>query len=137
MPNSKLSSRAATVLVVDDEELVGELLQDMLRLMGYAPTYCASPHDALEMIESESFDLVLSDYRMPQMSGQEFYDEVRARNPSVAGRMIFLTGDAAADDTQFFLRSTGNTHLAKPFHFNKIKQTLDEAIERQAQGLAA
>ena len=132
-PNRIPAPAAATVLVVDDEELVGELLQDMLRLMGYAPRYCASPVRALEIIEEEEFDLILSDYRMPQMSGQDFYLEVQARKPQAANRMIFLTGDVASHDTQFFLQSTGNLHLAKPFHFNKVKATLEEAIERQAQ----
>jgi CheY-like chemotaxis protein len=125
------------VLIVDDEVMVGELLQDMLRLMGYTPEYCISPVEALERIERERFDLILSDYRMPEMDGQDFYRQVRQTDPSSASRMIFLTGDAACDETQFFLRSTGNTHLAKPFHFNKVKQTLDEEIERHSQRLAA
>lgn len=123
-------SPSRRVLIVDDEPLVGELLQEILKIFGYAPVYCSAPDAALAMLQEESFDLLLLDCRMPAMSGAQFFEWVRSTNPDLAGRVVFLTGDTHSDDTQFLLRSTGSLHLGKPFQFESIKAVLEEALQR-------
>ena len=127
----------ARILVLDDEALVGELLQDILGLLGYRARHCASPLRALELLETEFFDLVISDFRMPQMSGEEFRAQAVAMNPALADRIIFITGDAMSDNTQYFFKTTKSPHLSKPFHFESIKQIIEQALERNAVGAAA
>lgn len=129
------SVSAARILVVDDEPMVGELLHDMLRLLGYEVEFCTSPSRALDILASSYFDLVLSDFCMPQMSGQEFFDQATAANESLTRRIIFITGDAESEETRFFLKSTSSLHLSKPFQFAEIKDMIEQALRTTAPAL--
>jgi DNA-binding response OmpR family regulator len=129
------SKAPARILIVDDEPMVGELLQDLIRIFGHEPDYCPSPHVALEKAGRENFDLVLLDCRMPAMSGEEFFNALADSRPDLAGRVVFLTGDAHRSETKIFLHSTGSMHLAKPFRFETIKGVIDAALEKAAAGL--
>jgi CheY-like chemotaxis protein len=131
MGNHHKTLEAPSILILDDEAMVRELLHDMLDLLGCRATVCASPLQALEILESKSFDLILSDFRMPHLTGQEFYDEAVGRDPELASRIIFLTGDACDFETQFFLRTTGSLHLAKPFQFASLKLIIEQALKRK------
>lgn len=123
-------SRNAEILILDDEKAIAELLGEMLHLLGYSTTLCQSGHDALELVNRHDFDLVISDYRMPRMNGQEFYQLAVEKKPELASRVIFLTGDVVNEDTQAFLRSTGNPHLSKPFQLARIEQIVAEVLQR-------
>lgn len=117
--------------------MVGELLFDLLGLLGYQPEYCDSPIRALELLETTNYDLVVSDYRMPEMTGQEFYDRAVGQDAALARRIIFLTGDTVSDETEFFFRSTGSTHLSKPFQFEKVKAVIEEVLEKNAAAIVS
>jgi signal transduction histidine kinase/ActR/RegA family two-component response regulator len=123
-------SRSAEILILDDEKAIAELLGEMLNMLGYSTTLCQSGHEALELVERHDFDLVISDYRMPRMNGQEFYQLAVEKKPELAPRVIFLTGDVVNEDTQAFLRSTGNPHLSKPFQLARIEQIVAEVLQR-------
>jgi len=118
----------AQVLVLDDEKSIAELLCEMLSVLGHHPTLCLAPTAALELIAQRDFDLIISDFRMPVMNGEEFYRQVLAKNPALARRIIFLTGDVANEETQQFLISTGNPHLGKPFHLEMIENIVSDAL---------
>ena len=135
MSHQKTSERPR-ILILDDEPMVGELLHDMLGLFGYSASSCTSPARALELLEHEKFDLILSDYQMPQMSGQEFYDRALELDPALGNRIVFITGDAANEDTNFFLKSTGTAHLAKPFQLATMKTVIEDTLEKN-RSLAA
>lgn len=120
----------ARILVLDDDPTIAELLGEMIGLLGYSPTLCNSGPDALEMIGRREFDVIISDFRMPKMNGQEFYYEAVRRRPALAPRIVFLTGDVVNDETQAFLKSTGNPHLSKPFQLARVEQTLAEVLRR-------
>lgn len=123
---------SARILVLDDEAAIAELLSEMLQLLGHRPTVCTAPQAALDQLETESFDLVLSDFRMPGMDGREFYGRVREKNPRLADRIIFLTGDVVNDETQGFLEGIGNPHLPKPFQLNRIAETISAVLGKTA-----
>jgi CheY-like chemotaxis protein len=120
----------AQILVLDDEKSIAELLCEMLSMLGHHPTLCLNPPQALELIETRNFDLILSDFRMPFMNGQEFYQRVAEKNQSVANRIIFLTGDVVNEETQSFLKSTGNPHLAKPFQLANLQVVIAETLAK-------
>ncbi len=103
----------------------------MLSLLGYSVTLCHSAPAALELFEQHEFDMVLSDFRMPKMNGQEFYQQAILKKPHLKRRIVFLTGDVVNEDTQAFLRSTGNPHLAKPFQLARVEQTVAEVLQRE------
>jgi signal transduction histidine kinase/ActR/RegA family two-component response regulator len=124
----------AQILILDDEESIAELLGEMLGLLGYSTTLSHSGPDALQLLEQRDFDLIISDFRMPKMNGQEFYQRAIQRKPALARRIIFLTGDVVSEDTQGFLQSTGNPHLSKPFQLARVEQTVAQVLESQAAG---
>jgi CheY-like chemotaxis protein/two-component sensor histidine kinase len=105
----------ARVLVVDDEPVLGELLAELLSSLGHSAVTCTSALTALDLLATQRFDVILSDYRMPRMNGREFYERVRAREPDLARRIVFVTGDVINQETRAFLEAVGNAHLAKPF----------------------
>ena len=115
---------SAHILVLDDEPTIAELLGEMLGLLGYSTTLCHSAPDALQLLAQRDFDLIISDFRMPKMNGQEFYRQAIQMRPKLARRILFLTGDVVSEDTQAFLQSTGNLHLSKPFRLVCVEQAV-------------
>ena len=124
-PNHLPSGR---ILILDDEPLLAEMLAEILDLIGCSSTFCHSATEALKLLEKENFDLIISDFKMPGMNGQQFYEAVKQKKPEVAQRIMFMTADMKSDEMQAFLRATGNAHLEKPFTLNSVKQTVLEAL---------
>jgi CheY-like chemotaxis protein len=69
------------ILVVDDDEMLCRLACDILRTEGYHAVPATSAAQALEAFEQEEFDLLVTDFRMPGMSGVELAQAIRGRNP--------------------------------------------------------
>lgn len=107
--------RPARVLVVDDEPGIAELLQDLLEAAGHAVTTASSGAEALQCLQAEPFDLIVSDLRMPDIDGAALWREVSARQPALARRMLFVTGDSLSQDARRFLDAAGCPSLDKPF----------------------
>jgi CheY-like chemotaxis protein len=122
------SSSGAKVLVLDDEKCIAELLSEMLRLLGFSPTTCYSPVTALEILAQQEFDVVLSDFRMPQMNGDEFFRRAVAANPTLNSRIVFLTGDIMTEETQRLLSGKRSRHLSKPFDMATVQQVISEVV---------
>jgi len=123
--------KSAKILVLDDEKGISDLLCEMLGILGHQATACLSAPHALELIETRSFDAILSDYRMPVMNGEEFYRCLTLKNPALAQRVIFLTGDVMNQETQSFLESIGNPHISKPFQLAHIQTVLNEVLSKE------
>ncbi|MBU6400164.1 MAG: response regulator [Verrucomicrobia bacterium] len=121
----------AHVLVLDDEGMVARTIGELLGLRGYRTTVCDSARQALELVAHRDFDLVLSDYRMPFMSGKEFFLAVTRLKPALAKRFIFLTGDAVGEETRAFLETAGAAYLAKPFHLATLDQLVVNLLRAQ------
>ena len=120
---------SAHILVLDDEPTIAELLGEMLGLLGHKTTLCHSAADALQLLAQRDFDLIISDFRMPKMNGQEFYRQAIQLKPELARRILFLTGDVVNEETQAFLQSTGNPHLSKPFQFARIEHIVAHVLQ--------
>jgi two-component system NtrC family sensor kinase len=128
--------KSPRILILDDDNAVGELLGEMISMLGYRPTSCEDPTLALNMIDRQPFDAIISDFRMPGLDGREFYRQLRIRHPSLARRIIFLTGDPHAEEIQTFLSTTGNSCLAKPFRLSAIEALLLDTLHRPESDLA-
>jgi CheY-like chemotaxis protein len=81
------------VLIVDDEIEVGELIHESLQGLFAVTDLHLDGTAALRAVEQHRYDLVLSDLRMPGMSGIEFYDHIVRADPALARRFIFISGD--------------------------------------------
>lgn len=119
------------VLVVDDDLQIAELLGDILAIDGHAVDHAANGRLALEKVSAVSYDLILTDMKMPELDGPGLYHEVENRWPELARRFVFLTGDAYAQVAKDFLDLTGAPTLQKPFRLDDalvvIRRALREA----------
>jgi CheY-like chemotaxis protein len=86
MPSSSFPQRR--ILVVDDEPLVCEAVEMMLRFDGHEVITTGSGKEALAMLEREKFDVVITDFAMPGMKGDELAATIKARNPAQPVVMI-------------------------------------------------
>ena len=112
------------VLVVDDEASVRVALQRYLSGRGHEVETTASGREALARMREDAFDAVIIDMRMPDLSGEQLFGELKARDPSYADRVIFTTGQLVDDTVRNFLSSTGRPCVPKPFEFSAFDQVL-------------
>ena len=112
------------VLVVDDEASVRVALQRYLSSRGHEVETTASGKEALARMREDAFDAVIIDMRMPDLSGEQLFGELKARDPSYADRVIFTTGQLVDDSVRGFLASTGRPCVPKPFEFSAFDQVL-------------
>ena len=121
---------ALNVLVVDDEEPVVHLIARLLRDLGHRATLVTSGEDALKALGSGPFDLMLCDVKMPGMSGFELVEAMRKREPALAERVIFITGDTLSLGTRSQLEQNGNMFLPKPFSLDQLEAMLHSLVRR-------
>jgi two-component system, NtrC family, sensor kinase len=112
------------VLVIDDEASVRVALQRYLSSRGHEVETTASGKEALARMREDAFDAVIVDMRMPDLSGEQLFHELQARDPSYAERVIFTTGQLVDDSVRSFLASTGRPCVPKPFEFGAFDQVL-------------
>ena len=127
------TSGVTRILIVDDEPCIADLLFEMLEILGYAPTKCCRAQEGLELLQQQDFDVVLSDFRMPQMNGDIFFRNAIARNASLKARFVFLTGDTVSEAASSFLLEHGCRHLCKPFDIASVEQVITEVVSEHAR----
>jgi two-component system NtrC family sensor kinase len=101
-------------------------------MMGFHSTVCTSPKEALNCADRQPVTLVFSDFRMPELNGEQFYRQLVARHPELANRVVFLTGDAESPDSQTFFSRTGVPHLDKPCSLELLGQVIRERLPAAA-----
>ena len=118
------------VLVVDDEVSIRLLLHDILRLDHHSVALASSGIEAADLVERERFDVIITDLKMPGMDGASFYRQVRQRDPALARRIIFITGDTVSPDTRAFLQRVSNPVLAKPFKIGPLRDAIEAVLSQ-------
>ncbi|MHB1292358.1 MAG: HD domain-containing phosphohydrolase [Sulfuricella sp.] len=120
----------ATILFVDDETNILSALKRLFRPLGYRIITAESGAAGLQVFEKNAIDLVISDMRMPEMSGAEFLEKVRAKWPDAV--RILLTGYADVTSTIAAInKGEIYRYIAKPWDDNDIVLTVKHALERK------
>lgn len=109
-------SQRCSLLIVDDEPGVRRSAGLCFERRGHRVAEAASGFEALRLLERADFDVVLLDLRMPGLSGEEVYRQIRESWPALAGRVIFTTGDVVSAATRRFLDESGAPVFEKPYH---------------------
>ncbi len=117
------------ILVVDDELSMREFLSILLEREGYDVSVAASAAEALRMMESALFDLVLSDVNMPGLSGIELLARIKEKSPETA--VLMLTAFSAAEQAVEAMKLGAYDYIGKPFKNEEIKQLVKNALEKQ------
>lgn len=126
--SASLQKLARKILILDDQAAVADMLSEMVKLIGHETTTENDPQKALRLVEDEAYDVILSDYRMPEMNGREFYSAAVAMRPELAQRIVFLTGDLHCEETRQFLTATGAQSISKPFHLSRVRETISDVL---------
>ena len=108
----------ATILVVDDEAGVRELLGDALRIAGYEPEVASDGVEALTIWKTKSIDLCIVDINMPTMDGFEFVETVRKVDASLP--ILLLSARDASSDVAKGLRFGADDYVRKPFSLEEL-----------------
>ncbi|GEM_PF-1387540 len=113
------------VLVVDDTESVREMLEELLCFHGYHIRFMASDRKALALLEYYALDTVVTDYRMPEMTGKELIRYIREKKPQM--RFIVMTGDdLSVAQWRELIAISAYTILRKPFSEEELARMFDE-----------
>jgi CheY-like chemotaxis protein len=118
----------ARILVIDDERAVRELISDALKIEGHDVHTAENGKEGLDLIGRNRFDLVFCDLRMPEMDGQQLYEEVQRDYPQVLKRIVFVTAQANSSDYGPFLRATGIPVIEKPFTLSQLRQMVGKMV---------
>jgi CheY-like chemotaxis protein len=118
----------ASVLVVEDEVALAAAVSEALKDAGYSVERAADGEEALALVRSQPFDVVICDLKMPRLDGKAFYRTLKAAVPGLARRVIFVTGDVAGTDAEAFLEESKCRWLAKPFRLADLLKVVKEAL---------
>jgi len=119
----------ARVLVVDDEPLVRRSLHRLLASRGHEVVEAASAAEALALLEGRTFDVVLCDLMMPEMTGFELHAVLSETRPEVANRMVFVSGGAVTEQARAFVEHPGRRVLEKPFDVALVLEAVAAALD--------
>jgi CheY-like chemotaxis protein len=86
----------------------------------------------LQLMAKREYDAILTDLRMPEMDGPEFYRQIEQRWPQRARLVVFITGDALSPTVQTFLAGTGQPYLEKPFVPAEVRKVVQEIVSAAA-----
>ena len=115
------------LLVVDDEASMRELLQILLSKEGYEVDLATSGEEAIDLYHKQEPDVVITDVKMPGMSGLDLIREIRALNPLAA--IIAITAYASADDAVRAMREGAYDYISKPFQVEDLRSVIRNALD--------
>ncbi len=121
----------AKILVVDDELSMRQFLEILLKKEGHEVVCMEEGGQALARFREESFDLVISDIRMPKMDGLELLKKIKEHRPQAA--IIMITAYASPEDAIAAMKSGAYDYLTKPFKLKEIKNVIRNALAKAGE----
>ena len=120
----------ASLVIVDDEKNMTKILSRILELEGYAVRAFNDPKEAFRAIQQETPDLLLSDIRMPGMTGIQLMEKAKDHDPRIP--VIFLTAYGSIEGAVDSLRLGAEDYVAKPFQTDDLLFKIGKALERRS-----
>ena len=117
------------ILVVDDDSLVRRSLCEILTLEGYFCVHVPSGIEALARLSESSFDIIISDMKMPQMDGLELLKRIRADFPNIA--VIMVTGFGSIENAVVAMREGAVDYISKPVIDDEIKMVISRIAQER------
>jgi DNA-binding NtrC family response regulator len=126
MTHADDNNKPLRLLVIDDEPIVGKRLQQVFAKMGFDVETYTSALSAMEAMERDPFDIVVTDLKMEGMDGMEVLERVKERNPDT--KVIIITGYAQLDTASEAFRKGVFDFIAKPFRLDELKRVIVRAM---------
>ena len=127
--NSTNPTNQSTILVVDDERSMRELLDYMLGKEGYTIALAENGRKAVEMIQANEYDLVLTDIRLGDLTGLDVLRAVKEKNPATT--VIMISAYASTETAVEAMNEGAYDYVPKPFDNDELKETIANALERK------
>ena len=127
----RVYTRHGTILIIDDETSLLEFLKQFLTTEGHVVDAVDNANDALTLFKSKTYDLILMDILMPDVSGIELYKKFRRIDKSVDDRVLIMTGDILGKPTKAFLSRTRVPYIEKPFDTDALMIEIDDIMSEK------
>ncbi|MGA7146303.1 MAG: sigma-54 dependent transcriptional regulator [Desulfobacterales bacterium] len=117
------------ILIVDDEQIMCEMLADDLKRHGFQPTWCISSEKALDILKTQSFDVLLADLNLPNMNGIELCERIVANRPDIP--VIVITAFGSMETVIAAIRAGAYDFVNKPIDTEFLVLALDRAVKHR------
>jgi len=114
------------ILIVDDEEIIRNFLYDFLVEEGFEIDKASDGDEAITKIDQFDYDLVVTDIKMPNISGIEVLKAAKLKNPK--RDVIVITGYFSPENEKECLKWGASAYLAKPFHLSKFREIVNKSL---------
>ena len=119
------------ILVVEDEPAISQVCLRTLTSEGFEVEIAVNGIEAQAQLQQrDDYNLILIDIRTPLMNGEQLYQFMQEKHPTLIKRVIFTTGDVMSGDTQSFLELAGRPFLSKPFTPDELKTIVRETLKQ-------
>jgi len=125
--------RGKRILVVDDEKYILDFFVEVFQIYPVDVDTACDGRAAMDMMQLHEYDLIVTDFKMPQMSGRDLFEWIKEHRPHLAQRIVFVTGDTVSPETRSFFESTTNRYLAKPFRIEEVREVVQQTLEAARQ----
>jgi response regulator RpfG family c-di-GMP phosphodiesterase len=119
----------SSILVVDDEEYICDVIKEMLSSEGYRIQTITDPQRSLDVIRTQPVDLVLTDLIMGKISGVDVLNQTMKHHPDAIA--ILMTGQPTIENAVTVLRSGAYDYLVKPFSMDTLRAVIKRGLEKQ------
>ena len=109
-----------SVLVVDDSEIITELISILLDPEGYQLGLVSSAEEAMILIKQQSFDLILMDIEMPEVTGVELLTDMKQQNMLQNTKVLMLTGQTDGEYVEQSMQLGAEGYILKPFDHDEL-----------------
>jgi len=123
--------RGLSALIVDDEDSIREIVQEGLSARGMHVEGAASAEEALLHLAASRYDVVLCDFNLPGLNGEQLFQRLRAHSHASPPRFVFMTGDMLDPALMASFAEKGAHVLQKPFHLAALANLLSELLQPQ------
>jgi CheY-like chemotaxis protein len=127
------------ILVVDDDAVNRDAMRQLLQREGHEVVAVENGLEASQHLDlalraggSKRFDAIITDLQMPRLGGRALYEQMAEREPMLARRFVFVTGDSARAETRQFLDDCGQPAVLKPYELGELMTAVGEVTKKRA-----
>ena len=117
------------ILVVDDEPLIRQSLYEIFRIDGYQSHMAQSGEEALEILDTNKVDIVVTDFKLPKMNGVDLLKSIKEKNSEI--EVIMITGYGSIENAVEAMKLGAYEYITKPINDNEIKLLIDKIVEKR------
>ena len=118
------------IMIIEDDEEMRSLLKDFFEEEGFETDSVSNGVDALRMLSKDHFDLVITDIRMPGLTGLDILPRIRRLKPEIP--IIVMTAYGSDDVRRRSLERGATLYLEKPIHLSKLRTVIREMVLRKS-----